>query len=348
MTGPETGETPARARQIRLARAPRERLSPDDFLVHEHVVPELRRGQFLVRNTWLSVDASTMLRIGGNSGDYLAPLQPGAPIEGWAVGRVATTHSPSWNVGDRVLHNHGWRDHTLFDDSDSGWGMPERLPDDGHPDHAYVGALGPTGLTAWAGLVEVAALSEGDVVFVSAAAGAVGSLAVQLAVSRGHRVIASAGSADKLATLRALGVDVALNYKDGPLNEQLKDAAPDGIDVYFDNVGGDHLEAALDSLRVGGRVALCGAVSSYGPGGTASGPSNLFNATAKGLSLRGFLARMYAGQSADSRRELGNLMSIGRLKLPLYVAHGLDQAPQALLDLMAGRNTGKVVVRLQD
>lgn len=328
------------AREVRLRRVPDLQLTVDDFEVYEHRVTTLPPGHFVVRNDWLSVDASTMLRLGGDSGSYLPPIRPHTPIEGWAVGRVVHSDSTSFRLGDRVLHNHGWRDHTVLDGALTGWGSAELLPPDGRRDDLYLGALGPTGLTAWAGLLRVAQLRRDDVVLVSAAAGAVGSLVVQLARQRGHRVIASAGSAAKVEYLRGLGVHSALNYRDAPIAEQLRHAAPDGIDVYFDNVGGDHLEAALDALRPGGRVALCGAVSSYGPGVTPTGPRNLFNATAKGLTLRGYLARMFAADYGRCRRDMRELA------LPTFVTQGLDRAPQALLDLMAGRSTGKVLVEL--
>jgi NADPH-dependent curcumin reductase CurA len=192
----------------------------------------------------------------------------------------------------------------------------------------------------------VAELRDGDVVFVSAAAGAVGNLAVQIAKLRGHDVIGSAGSSAKVGFLREqLGCDHAFCYRDGDITELLRAAAPDGIDVYFDNVGGDHLEAALDALRPRGRVALCGAISDYNRA-EAVGPRNLFNAVAKGLTLRGFLARMYADQMEPFRQEMRSWLKAGRIVYPETVFEGLQQAPRALAAQLAGENVGKVLVRL--
>ena len=196
------------------------------------------------------------------------------------------------------------------------------------------------------GLLKVAELKADDVVFVSAAAGAVGNLAVQIAKLRGHTVIGSAGSAEKVRFLREqLGCEHAFSYRDGDIAELLRAAAPDGIDVYFDNVGGDHLEAALGVLRPHGRVALCGAISDYNRA-EAIGPRNLFNAVAKGLTLRGFLARMYADQMDAFRRDMRRWLADGRIVYPETVFEGLEQAPRALMAQLTGENVGKVLVRV--
>jgi NADPH-dependent curcumin reductase CurA len=203
------------------------------------------------------------------------------------------------------------------------------------------------GLTAYAGLFEVAGLRKGDVVWVSAAAGAVGSLAAQFAKIRGHRVIASAGSDEKVAyLLDELGVDAAFNYTAGPVAELLREVAPDGIDVYFDCVGGDHLEAALATLRRWGRVALCGSLSQYQRTGPMPGPSNLFQATANDLTLRGFRGNSYVHLMGDVQREVAGWLSEGRLRYRESIVEGLDRAPQALVRLLSGATIGKTLVRI--
>jgi NADPH-dependent curcumin reductase CurA len=203
------------------------------------------------------------------------------------------------------------------------------------------------GVTAYAGLIDAAELREGDIVWVSAAAGAVGSLAAQIAKLRGHRVIGSAGSEAKVRfLLDELGLDAAFNYRDGPVVDLLREAAPEGIDVYFDNVGGDHLEAALATLRGWGRAALCGAISEYESVGPASGPSNLFQATANNLTLRGFRGSAYQHRLPDVVRELGRWLSEGRLHYRQTVIDGLDQAPEALMRVLSGDTTGKALVRI--
>jgi NADPH-dependent curcumin reductase CurA len=210
-----------------------------------------------------------------------------------------------------------------------------------------VGPLSWVGLTSYVGLLHVAELREGDVVFVSAAAGAVGSLAVQIARLRGHVVIGSAGSAEKVRFVRdKLGADAAFCYRDGDVGDLLRAAAPDGIDVYFDNVGGDHLQAALDSLRLGGRVALCGAISTYNATEPVPGPTNLFNAVTNGLTLRGFLARMYADRMDEFRAEMRGWLAEGRITYPETVFEGLGEAVRGLCALLAGENIGKVLVKV--
>jgi NADPH-dependent curcumin reductase CurA len=336
------------ARQIQLTRRPEGALSADDFAARSVPIEPLVDGDYVVRNAWLSIDAATILRIGDLATGYLPPFALDSPMEGWAVGSVVESRSSRFQVGTPVLHNYGWRDHTVLSDRVTGWGAGEILDvGSGRSLRDYVGRLGTTGLTAWAGLVRVAAAKPGDVVYVSAGAGAVGGMVVQLAKARGHIVVASAGSADKVAYLiDELGADAAFSYRDGPVEAGLRAAAPDGIDVYFDNVGGTHLDAALQAMRAGGRVALCGAISTYAPDSTEPGVRNLFSAIAKGLTLKGFLARMYADDFDTARAEIAALVDAGTLRFPEVVSQGLDQAPAALLDLLHGGNIGKILVSL--
>ena len=247
-----------------------------------------------MRNTWTSVDAAHRLRLREKAPPgYFAAFPLGRAMDGIAtVGEVVASRADGFEAGDTVRHAAGWRDYALIEAGRpelGGIGTLMRVDTDAAAPEAYLGALGGSGLTAYVGLFDVAGLREGDVVWVSAAAGSVGSLVAQMAKVRGHRVIGSAGSDAKVSyLLDELGLDAAFNYKAGPLPELLRAAAPDGIDVYFDNVGGDHLEAAIAALRRGGRVALCGAISEYDASRAAPGPSNLFLAVANDLTLRGF------------------------------------------------------------
>jgi NADPH-dependent curcumin reductase CurA len=228
-----------------------------------------------------------------------------------------------------------------------GIGTLMRVDTDAAAPEAYLGALGGSGLTAYVGLFDVAGLREGDVVWVSAAAGSVGSLVAQMAKIRGHRVIGSAGSDDKVSYLRnELGLDAAFNHRAGPVAELLRAAAPDGIDVYFDNVGGDHLEAAIGALRRWGRVAMCGAISEYSASRPAPGPSNLFLAVANDLTLRGFRGSSHVDRTGDMTREIGAWLRDGRIRCPQTVVDGLERAPEALARLLRGDTTGKPVVRI--
>jgi NADPH-dependent curcumin reductase CurA len=281
-----------------------------------------------------------------SAGGYLPSFALGAAPDGWAVGEVVASEHPDYAVGIFMLHNLGWREYALLDLATAR--SPEIIPvDDVMTDRAYLGPLGWTAVTSYVGLFDVAEMRDDDIVFISAAAGGVGALAVQIAKLTGHHVIGSAGSAEKVAYVRdELGADVAFCYRDGEVGELLAAAAPDGIDLYFDNVGGDHLQAALDALRVKGRVALCGAVSTYNATEPVPGPSNLFNAVAKGLTLRGFLARMYEHRVEDFRRDMRGWLAEGKVVYPETVVEGLDQAPRGFIDMLRGGNVGKTIVRI--
>ena len=337
-----------RGREIHLAAHPVGRPTSSEFRLVEVRVPSPAAGELLVRNTWMSIDPSTRIRMSGVASDYLPPFELGAPLAGWAVGEVVESRAPGFAVGDPVLHPLGWREFAVLRVNGPGRTAPEPIDvNAATPARAYLGPLSWVGLTSYVGLLRVAELRDGDVVFISGAAGAVGILAVQIAKLRGHFVIGSAGSKAKLDFLPdRLGCDRTLCYRDGDVRALLRDAAPDGIDVYFDNVGGDHLEAALERMRPRGRIALCGAISDYNRDGPAQGPTNLFNAVAKGITLRGFLARMYAGEMDAFRSELRGLLAAGKIVYPEVVFEGLDRAPEALIAQLSGENIGKVLVRL--
>ena len=219
------------------------------------------------------------------------------------------------------------------------------MPPTDHPSH-YLGVLGMPGLTAYAGLLRVAAFQPGETVFVSGAAGAVGSLVGQLVKLRGGTAVGSAGSAAKVAWLKELGFDAAFNYHDGPVTQLLARAAPDGIDVYFDNVGGEHLEAALDALTVHGRVTICGMISQYNATEPTPGPRNLRHLIAKRLRVQGLLVSDHDDLRPEFLREVGAALAEGRLQARETVVDGLDHAVEAFLGLLRGANTGKMVVRL--
>ena len=315
-------------------------------------VPEPREGEVLVRNTWTSVDAALRLRLRERApAGYFAAFPLGEPLAGIAtVGEVVESHAGGFARGDVVRHGSGWREYSVVQagqESLGGVATLTRLDTDAAPPEAYLGPLGGSGLTAYAGLFHVAGLQGADVVWVSAAAGSVGSLAAQMAKLRGHRVIGSAGSADKVAYLLGeLGLDAAFDYHAGPLPELLRDAAPDGIDVYFDNVGGGHLEAALGALRKWGRVAICGAISEYSASEPQPGPSNLFLAVANDLTLRGFRGSSYVHLMDEMAGEVGRWLREGRLRYRQTVVEGLERAPEALALLLRGDNTGKTLVRI--
>ncbi|WP_424535859.1 NADP-dependent oxidoreductase [Sphaerisporangium viridialbum] len=316
----------------------------DDFELVELELPPLREGQILVRDLYMSVDPYMRGRM--NEGEsYVPPFELGEPLRGGAIGEVVETLAPEFRIGDIVLHDYGWREHAVPDASEARRITP--LP--GVPLSAYLGVLGMPGLTAYVGLLDIAAFKKGDAVFVSGAAGAVGSLAGQIARLKGaSRVVGSAGSPAKVAhVIEKLGFDDAFDYKaDGPVVEQLRRAAPDGIDVYFDNVGGEHLEAAIDVFRRYGRTAVCGAISVYNEAEPVRGPRNLFLVVGKRLTLRGFIVGDHAGRMPDMIDEVGGWLQEGRITFEETVVEGLENAPDAFIGMLRGQNLGKMIVRL--
>jgi NADPH-dependent curcumin reductase CurA len=320
--------------------------------VVEVPVREPRPGEVLVRNTWTSVDPGLRLRLRprGPAGYFPAfPLD--AAMDGiMTVGEIVESRADGFAAGDAVWHASGWRDYAVVDAATpalGGLGTLTRLDTDAAPASRYLGPLGGMGLTAYAGLFFAAGLRAGDVVWVSSAAGAVGSLAAQFAKIAGHVVIGSAGSDAKVGfLLDELGLDAAFNYKRGPVADLLREVAPDGIDVYFDCVGGDHLEAALGALRRFGRVALCGAVSEYDGGVRSAGPPALFHATANDLTLRGFRGSSYVERMGEVQESVGAWLRDGRLRYRETIVDGLEHAPEALARMLAGDTIGKTLVRL--
>lgn len=331
-------------KEVHLANRPKGVPSESDFAVVERTVPEPDDGQARVRNLAISVDPYMRGRM-INVESYVPPFRVGEVMDGGAVGEVVESRSPKLSTGDLVLHNYGWRDYTVaaaerFQPVDARLAAPS----------TYLGLLGMPGLTAYVGLFDVAGMAAGDTVFVSGAAGAVGSLAGQFARLRGaHTVVGSAGSAEKVRYLTdELGFDAALNYRDAPVAEQLAALAPDGIDVYFDNVGGDHLEAALGAMRTYGRVAVCGMISQYNATEPEPGPRNLMLLVTKRITMRGFIVADHSDRRAAFYDEVGTWVREGAVRLPETVVHGLDNAPGAFIGLFRGANIGKMVVNLAD
>ena len=334
-------QIPTTTRQIVLASRPQGAPTADNFRLETVELPQLADGQVLVRNVVMSVDPYMRGRM-NDVKSYVAPFEIDAPLDGGAVGEVIASRSDDVAVGQHVLHGLGWREHAVLP------AKSVRVVDtDAAPASTYLGVLGLTGLTAYVGLTAVAGMREGDTVFVSGAAGAVGQAAGQIAKALGAgRVVGSAGSADKVARVVELGYDAAFSYRDGPVAEGLASVAPDGIDVYFDNVGGEHLEAAIGALSTFGRVAMCGAISQYNSTEPPAAPRNLALAIGKGLTLRGFIVGQYPELVAEYHSRAPQGLAEGRLRSDETFRDGLDAAPQAFMDLLDGANTGKMLLRL--
>jgi NADPH-dependent curcumin reductase CurA len=331
-----------KGREVRLVARPVGAPTPDCFDLVEVDLPEPTDGQVLVRNTFMSVDPYMRGRM-SDARSYVPPFELGRAMEGGAVGEVVASADPGLAVGDVVLHNLGWRDLALVPNG----GARAVKPESGVSLSAYLGVLGMPGLTAYVGLLDIAGFQPGDTVFVSGAAGAVGSVAGQIAKARGaSRVVGSAGTPTKVAWLREIGFDAAFDYHEGPVRKRLKEAAPDGIDVYFDNVGGEHLEAAISSLKPFGRVAMCGAISAYNATEPPAGPTNLSLAVGKRLTLRGFIVSDHGKRIKDYLPEMAGWLRDGTVRWEETVVDGLENATDAFRGLLAGENLGKMVVRL--
>ncbi|MGC0332210.1 NADPH-dependent curcumin reductase CurA [Streptomyces sp. SAI-170] len=315
---------------------------PEDFALVEAEVPTPREGQVLVRNRYLSVDPYMRGRMSAAK-SYVAPFELGKVMQGGAVGEVIESNAEGIEPGDHVLHFLGWREYAAVDAKHAVKVDPQAAPLS-----TYLGVLGMTGLTAYAGLLRTAAFKEGDSVFVSGAAGAVGSQVGQIAKLKGaSRVIGSAGSDDKVKLLvEEYGFDAAFNYKNGSVAEQLREAAPDGVDVYFDNVGGDHLEAAIGQLNEGGRIVICGMISVYNNTEPAPGPKNL----ARLIQTRGRIEGLLVGDHYDLQpqfvQEVGPWVASGALKYRETVVEGIENNLEAFLGVLRGDNTGKMIVQL--
>jgi NADPH-dependent curcumin reductase CurA len=337
-----TAAAPTKGLEIRLAQRPKGWPTAENFDIVQAEVPRPAPGQILVRNLLMSVDPYMRGRM-DDVNSYAPPFQVGAPLEGGAVGEVVESTVDGVKPGDTVLHSLGWREYAVLDAHHAAKVDPSVAPLG-----AYLGVLGMTGLTAYAGLLEVAAFQPGDTVFVSAAAGAVGSVVGQIAKLKGaKRVIGSAGSAAKVKWLtEELGFDVAFNYKDAPVQEQLADAAPDGIEVYFDNVGGDHLEAAIAAFNVHGRAAICGMISLYNNTEPAAAPRNLAQVVKKRLTLRGMLVGDHFDLRDQFVAEVGGWLRDGKLRYQETVVEGITSAPEAFLGMLRGENTGKMLVKI--
>ncbi len=341
------------AQALQVTRYPVGQVSEDDFELVPINLPEVTNGQVLVRTTWTSVDPGLRLRLRADAPEGYFPAFPlGRPMDGIVtIGVVEESRAEGFPVGATVWHSYGWRTHAVVDAREvamNGLASLRVLDVDGIAPQTYLGPMGPMGLTAFAGLSVIGAIDdEPRTIWVSAAAGAVGVLVCQMARQLGHRVVASAGTDEKVRWLREeIGVDAAFNRHEGSLRTSLAQAAPDGIDLYFDSVGGEHLDAALGAMRPFGRIALCGSVGDYER--EPSGPRNLFLATSKNLTLRGFRGSAHVDLLDEMQRRVRPWIEDGNVVIVETVYEGLAQAPRALADLMVGRTTGKTLVRVGD
>jgi NADPH-dependent curcumin reductase CurA len=330
--------------EIRLKSRPIGMPTEDNFEYAEGPVPEPKDGEVLVRNVWMSVDPYMRGRMMDRK-SYVPPFQIGQALQGGAIGQViAAGKGAGFAVGDYLNHMLGWREYAVVGPA----AMPQKVDPRVGPVQAFLGTLGMPGWTAYAGLLKVGAYKPGDTVFVSAASGAVGTVVCQLAKARGSYVVGSAGSDDKCAwLLKEAKVDKAINYKkEKDLDAAVGAAFPKGIDIYFDNVGGKHLEAAINHMNPFGRLPLCGMIEQYNNTEAAPGPSNIILAVAKSLRIEGFIVSNHLDILPAFYKEMGELVASGKMKWKETVADGLQNAPKAFMGLFKGDNFGKALVKV--
>ena len=325
-------------REIHLAKRPQGPPAPDDFRVVETAVPEIADGQVLIQQLYMSVDPAMRPRLtNGYELDHV--------MAGGALGRIVQSRNAEFAEGELVRNPLGFREYAVAD----GRGLAKLAPEDGIPLTAYMSVLGGTGFTAYGGLLEIGKLKDGEQVFVSTAAGAVGSIAAQIAKLKGCYVIGSTGSEEKAAWLRdEAGLDAVIDYKTTPIRQGVNPAATNGIDVYIVNVGGDHLDAALASMNSLGRVAVCGMISGYNEPGSRTAVYNLSNIIYGRINIRGFVATDFMHLRPQFETDMREWLRTGRIKWRETVLDGIEQAPHAMVGLMQGENIGKMLVRLAD
>jgi NADPH-dependent curcumin reductase CurA len=329
---------PTPSREVHLVRRPEGLPAREDFALVETEVPDPADGQVLVRNLLMSVDPAMRPRMSREQA-------LGEAMGGGAIGRVEKSRNPAFTEGDLVSNRFGFREVFVSD----GKGLAPLKAEAGLPLAVYMHALGGPGFTAYGGLLHIGQLKDGEQVFVSTAAGAVGSIVAQIAKIKGCYVVGSTGSDEKVRwLLEEAGLDAAFNYKKGPVRPALKAATPKGIDVYFDNVGGEHLDAALAGMNLLGRVAVCGMISGYNEAGTRTVVRNLSNIIYGRITLRGFTAADFMHLREQFQSDMAAWLREGRIKHHETIYSGIGQASEAMIDLMRGANLGKMLVKLAD
>lgn len=331
-----------KSREIQLKNRPMGMVTENDFEVVEVMIPDIEEGQILVRNAFISVDPYMRGRMGERE-TYVAPFELGKPLEGGCVGQVIESRSEKFQEGDFVLGNKGWREFYVTE----GRELTSIDPDVAAIQN-YLGILGMPGLTAYVGLLDIGQPQEEETVFVSTAAGAVGSLVCQIAKIKGCRVIGSTGSDEKVVWLQEeAGIDEAFNYKTTTnLWDELPKHCPEGIDVYFDNVGGTHLEAAIESMNDHGRIVLCGMISIYNATRPPRAPRNLIMAISKRITLKGFIVSDHNDRKTAFMHDMEQWHKQGKIHWKETIVQGIENAPKAFLSLFTGESFGKMLVKL--
>ena len=343
-------------REIHLKHYPQGLATEDDFELVETELPELGDREILVKNIYLSVDPYMFGQMIDSDDSYIDPYIPGEAMTGDAVGEVIASNHSDYATGELVAHFEGWREYAIVKVDDYAKPGPEavdqlavlrKVDTSIAPASAFIGALGMPGITAYGGIVYAGEIKAGETVFVSGSAGAVGSLVGQIAKNRACKVIGSAGSEEKVRMLKdELGFDEAFNYKTEAPEAALPRLVPEGIDVYFDNVGGDHLEAATQNIRPWGRIVECGYIQDYGDSDLPPGPKDYWGFLALNVTIRGLLAPGYYDKYEELYNEVGGLIKAGKVKIKETIYEGLERMPEAYCGLFKGANTGKMLIKV--
>lgn len=331
-------------RQIRLASRPTGWVTPDNFELTEEAVAEPADGEILVRNVCMSVDPYMRGRM-NDTKSYVPPFQIGEVLQAGVVGQVVTSRNDDFAEGEYVNGMLGWENFSIS----NGQGL-YKVSNTDVPLSWYLGILGMPGMTAWVGLTEIAKLKEGESVFVSAASGAVGSVVGQIARIYNCHVAGCAGSDEKLEILTSeFGYDAAFNYKTSKsIAASIAEVSPKGIDVAFENVGGEIFESVIWNMAVFGRIALCGMIANYNDEKLAPGPRGMMSLIGKRLTISGFIVSDHPKACAEFTSKAAGWIAEGKLKYRETIAEGIENAPTAFIDMLNGRNIGKQIVRLDD
>lgn len=325
-----------------LARRPDGNPRPEDFRLEQSPLPASGPGQVLMRNHYISLDAGFRNWMDEASGDEVLPAMPlDQPVMGLVMGEVVESRHDDYAAGDWLMARIAWQEYSLADDSHFIVKIDRSAP---YPMNLYLGVLGDTGLSAYFGMVDIGRPRPGETALVSAAGGAVGSIAGQVARILGARAVGIAGGSAKCERIvTELGYDAAIDHR-GDVGAQLLEQCPDGVDVYFDNVSGPLLEQVLEHINIGARIVLCGAVATYGQ--ALPGPSNLFQLIAREATMQGFFAHTRVERYPEARAQLAAWLDEGKLHAPEYMLQGIENVGPAFCDLFAGRNFGKTIVKL--
>ena len=333
-----------KSKEIHLISRPNGEPSEENFLVKEVIVNEVSENEVLIKNLWMSVDPYMRGRMIDRK-SYVPPFELGKTLEGGAIGVVIQSKNSEYKEGDFVNSNFGWREYFTTEGK-----FLKKINTDIGTLQAYLGTLGMPGMTAYVGLLRIGELKEGDKVMISAAAGAVGTVASQIAVAKGCEVYGTAGSDEKCLFLeKNLGITKAINYKTSEhLIKSFHNTCPEGVDVYFENVGGSHLEAALSIMRPQGRIALCGMIEQYNDTSPRPGPNNLMAAIAKSLKIEGFIVSNHSDLSEKFLSDMKSWIESGKMQWKETIDEGIESAPSAFLKLFRGQNFGKMLVKIAD